>query len=135
MRKSEMSAGSLEDRRIFLQHLAASSWDVEAWDEAHDTGANVEPEAEARYAGPFFDLRLEYHAQHRYLLLELAQPEGVLALSLRLHPSGDVSPLLARITGAQDTIDAENYTEFVKSLLPLCEPLLIETDEGLYRLS
>jgi hypothetical protein len=46
-----------------------------------------------------------------------------------------MAPLLERIITAQDTLDADNHPELVKSLIPLCEPLLIETEEGIYRLS
>jgi hypothetical protein len=135
MKKSEMPARCVEDRRIFLQDLARAGWNAQGWDEVLAAGADVDPEAEATYAGPVFDLLLEYHAEHAYLVLGMVQRQGALVVRLRLHPRDDIGPLLARIVASQDTIDAENHTEFVKSLIPLCEPLLIETDEGLYRLS
>jgi hypothetical protein len=133
MKKSKMSARSLEDRRMLRQYLALAGWDVESWDQALETGADVEPEAEGEYAGPVFNLRLEYHAEHNYLLLEMVQRDGELFLRLRLY--NDLALILARIIAAQDTIDKENYTDLIKSLILLCDPLLVETDEGLYRLS
>jgi hypothetical protein len=130
-----MSACRLEERRIFLQHLAFAGWEVEGWTEVFDSGGNVYPEAEARYAGPVFDLRLEYHADHGYLLLEMLEREGDSVLRLHLYPLADIASLLTVIIAAQNVLNGENYHEFVKSLIAVCEPLLIETDEGLYRLS
>lgn len=135
MKKSEMPISSLEDRRIFLERLASADWDVEGWDEVFDGGGNVYPEAEARYAGTVFNLRLEYHADDGCLLLEMVEREGNSVLRLHLYPLADITSLLTRIIATQGTLNGENYDELVKSLISVCAPLLIETDEGLYRLS
>jgi len=134
MKKSEMSSRSLEERRIFLQHLELRGWEVNSWDEMLDIGANVDPEAEAIYVGPIFELHLEYHAEAHYLGLEMVQQQGERILFLRLYPRGDMESLLVKITSAQDMLDSENYPELIKSLIPLCDPLLIETDQGFHRL-
>lgn len=130
-----MPARCVEDRRIFLQHLAQAGWDVESWGAARDAGASVDLDAEAEYAGPVLALRLELRAEHRYLTFQVSQPDGELVLRLRLHPSGDLAPVLARIVAAQDTLATDSHPCLVKSLIPLCDPLLIETDHGVFRLS
>ncbi len=135
MKKNEMSIHTLKERNIFIQKLAYAGWEVESWDEVFDTGANVEPEAEARYTGPIFDLHLEFHADHRYLALEMVERKGENTIFLRLYPRGEIETLLALIIANQDNIGAENYPEVVKSLIPYCEPLLIDTDKGFFRLS
>lgn len=135
MNKNEMPAFRLEERRIFLQRLAFAGWDVEGWDKVFDSGGDVNPEAEARYAGPVFDLRLEYHADRGNLLLEMVERRGDSVLRLHLYPFADVASLLISIIAAQNVLNGENYHELVKSLIAVCDPVLIDTDEGLYRLS
>ncbi len=135
MIKSEMSLQAQEDRQVFVQLLSDAGWRVQDWAEALDAGADVEPEAEAQYGGPVFDLLVEYHARDRILMLEIVQRYGPVVLSLQLHPKGDLAPLLARIIEAQEKLNEETYTDFVKSLIPLCSLVLIETDEGTYRLT
>ncbi len=135
MKTREMSAQNLEDRRVFLEELSQAGWDVEGWSEALDAGASVDPEAEAEYKGPMFDLRLEYHAKPRQLTLGMVQRDGPAALRLQIRPSDDLAPLLAQIIAMQGSLDAENYPSLVKSLIPYSAPLLIETDDGLFQLT
>src|SRR5262245_18552005 len=135
MIKSEMSLQAQQDRQVILQLLSEAGWRVEDWAKALDAGADVEPEAEAQYPGPVFDLLVESHAKDRILMLEIAQRDGPVVLSLQLHPKGDLEPLLARIIEAQEKLNEENYSDFVKSLLHLCSLVLIDTDEGTYRLT
>lgn len=133
MKKSDMPADALADRQVFIAHLVEAGWLVETWDEVLDAGADVEPEAEAEYGGNGFDFRLEYHAGNRSLVFQLANDNGV-ALFLRLFPV-DLKLALERITAVQDELNETNYAEFVKSLIASCSLVLIETEEGSFRLS
>jgi hypothetical protein len=133
--KDDMSARSLEDRQHFLQRLERAGWSVNGWNELFDTGSDVDPEAEATYAGPVFDLYLASHAHPGYLAFDLEQRDGPDVVRLRLYPRERISQLIDRITAAQDTLDAENYADLIKSLIALSDPLLIETEDGLHQLS
>jgi len=135
MKLSDMSPELQAGRRVFIDSLSAAGWDVESWDAVLDAGQDVEPEAEASYSGAVFDLSLSYNAGGTYLGFELDERGGELFLSFRLHPATDLTELLARITAAQDALNTENMAEIVKTLIPLCNPLLIDTDEGLQKLS
>jgi len=130
-----MAAWNGEDRRTFGQDLAQAGWDVEGWDAARSVGARVDLDAEAEYAGAFVSLRLELPVRHRYVTLQVSKPDGELMLCLRFRPRSDLAPILAQIVSMQDTLDADTHPILVKSLIPLCDPLLIETDEGVFRLS
>ena len=133
MKQSDMSADAIADRQVFIEHLSAAGWMVETWDEVLDAGADVEPEAEAEYSGTTFDLRLEYYASNRSLVFQLAD-ENSISLFLRLFPV-DLKLVLGPITAVQDELNETNYMDFVKSLITLCTLVLIETEEGSYRLS
>jgi len=135
MKKTDISPERLEARRAFIDRLSNAGWDVEPQNELLDAGVDVNPEAEATFAGPAFDLRLEYHANGHYLILEMDQTEGEIGLTLRMHPARDIRDLLDRIVVVQNVLNAENIGDFVKSFIPLCDPLLLETDEGVQRLS
>jgi hypothetical protein len=125
----------VDDHRIFLQHLAQAGWDVENWDVAHEAGASVDLDAEAEYKGPFLAFRLELRADRRYMLFQVSRLDGEILLRLRLHPTGGPELVLATIIAAQDTLNADNHPDLVKSLIPLSDPLLIEMDEGIFKLS
>lgn len=123
------------DLDTFSTLLGAAGWRVQRWDAVAAAGGDADAAADAEYSGPSFELRLEYHAAERYLTFLMVEREGELAVNLRLHPREGLEPILERITTAQDTLTADSYKDLVKSLIPLCDPLLIDTDDGLYRLS
>ena len=133
MKLSDLSPDASADRQVFIEHLGEAGWTVETWDEVLEAGSDVEPEAEAEYSGDAFDFRLEYHASNRSLVFQLANEDSV-SLFLRLFPV-DLKLVLERITAVQDELSETNYTDFVKSLITLCTLVLIETEEGSYRLS
>jgi hypothetical protein len=135
MKKNDMSARSLEDRRYFLQRLGSAGWNANGWSEAFESDSDVDPEAEATYVGPVFELHLASHADPGYLSFDLIERDGPDVVRLRLYPRESANQLIDRITDAQDTLDTENYPGFIKSLLLLSDPLLIETDDGLHRLT
>jgi hypothetical protein len=135
MKKTDISPERLAARRVFIDRLSDAGWDVEPQDELLDAGIDVEPEAEATFTGPVFDLRLEYHAEGFYVMLEMDQREGELGLTLRMHPAREIRDVLDRIVAVQDVLNADNMGDIVKSFVPLCDPLLLETDEGVQQLS
>ena len=135
MKKNDMSARGLEDRQYFLQRLGNAGWNVNAWSAPFESEFDVDPEAEAIYVGAVFSLHLASHASPGYLSFDLIQREGPDVVRLRLYPRQSANELIDRITEAQDTLDADNYPDFIKSLISLCDPLLIETDDGLQRLT
>jgi hypothetical protein len=118
-----------------LVRLRTAGWDVESWDSARVAGASLDIDFEAEYAGPFVILRLELLSQLGYLLLQIAEPSGGPLLRLRLFPADDIEPAIERIISMQDTVDEDNHPTLVKSLIPLCKLVQIETEDGIYRLS
>jgi hypothetical protein len=135
MMRHESHAVRVEDRRIFSQCLSHAGWDVETWSAAREAGVRVDLVAEAEYSGPQRFLRLELPVESRCLTFQVSQLDGELVFRLRLHPKGDLGPVLALIIAVQDTLDADNHPGLVKSLIPLCDPLQIDTDQGLFSLS
>ncbi len=125
----------VEDRQILLQHLSRAGWNVESWAAPRDAGVRVDLSAEAEYGGPSLVLRLELPFEQRYLVFQMSRLDGELVSRLHLYPSGDLIPVLRQIIAVQDTLDEENHPQLVKSLISLSDPLLIETDSGLYRLT
>lgn len=134
MKKADLAETHRIDLATFVQRLAAAGWEVERWDELMDAGADVSPQAAATYSGGVFDFRLEYHASGRFVRWEMEEPDGDLMLALQMYPALGLAPLLERVIAIQNIIDADNMTDVVKSLVPLCDPLLIDTDDGLRRI-
>lgn len=135
MKKIDMSQMHRRELQAFLGTLTMAGWEVEDWQEVLDRGADIFPEAEATYRGPFFDQRLEYRAEENCLIFENSRKGGELFLSLHLYPKYALEPVLGKIIQTQNTIDNENFVDLVKSLIDLCDPVLIEMEEGRQRLS
>lgn len=135
MKLEEMSPEAQAGRRLFIETLSAAGWGIESWDALLTGGGDVDPEAEATHSAGELELQLAFHAAGPFLDLQLATPDDHLFLSLRLYPADDLGALLRQIVARQETLTAENMPDLVKTLIPLCNPLLIETEEGLQQLS
>jgi len=135
MKRNDLSADQQAELATFVARLSAAGWEMEAWDALLDAGADVSPEAAATYSGPVFDLRLEYHANDRFVRFETEERDGDLALVLHMHPALGLAALLERVVAIQDTLDPGNMGDVVKSFVPLSDPLLIDTDDGLQRVT
>ncbi len=135
MKKSAFSSLHRHGLGIFLKYLADAGWDIGACDDILNAQDDIDPMAKAHFVGSLFDLYLEYHIREFFLVFEMSKHDGELVLCLQLHPSRDTtSQLLEQIIKKQDTLDSDNYPDFVKLLIPLCDLLLVKTDEGFYRL-
>jgi hypothetical protein len=130
MRKAEMSEPVLAARAEFIELLDGAGWETNGFDALLGIGVNVEPEAVATYHGPVFLLDMQFWAEETRLALDVFTSATEVLLRLRLYPR-DQRELLAAITAAQDSLDLDNYPEFVETLVPLCDPLLLDTDAGL----
>jgi hypothetical protein len=130
MRKAEMSEPVLAARAEFIELLDGAGWETNGFDALLGIGVNVEPEAVATYHGPVFLLDMQFWAEENRLALDVFTSATEVLLRLRLYPR-DQRELLAAITAAQDSLDLDNYPEFVETLVPLCDPLLLDTDAGL----
>jgi len=129
-----MSEPVLAARAEFMEFLESVGWDVNGFDALLGIGVNVEPEAVATYRGPVFLLDMQFWAEERRLALDIFTSATEVLLRLRLYPRNQQA-LLAAIVAVQDSLDRENYPEFVEGLVPLCDPLLLETDAGLLHVS
>ena len=135
MKKAEMADITLNDLATFSTELGRAGWNVESWEPALDTGADVDPQAEATYSAPVFDMSLAYHAGGRFLTLSVVERDGEVALDLRLQPSVPIRELLMAITAVQDSLQTDTLPELVKSLIVFCTVVLVRTEEGFQRLS
>jgi hypothetical protein len=129
-----MSEPVLAARAEFMEFLEGAGWEVNGFDALLGIGVNVEPEAVATFRGPVFLLDMQFWAEERRLALDIFTSATEVLLRLRLYPR-DQHALLAAIVAAQAALDKENYPEFVEALVPLCDPLLLETDAGLLHVS
>lgn len=125
-----MSAPVLTARAEFMSLLEEAGWETNGFDALLGIGVNVEPEAVATYRGPVFLLDMQFWAEEKRLALDVFTSATEVLLRLWLYPR-DQRELLAVITAAQDSVDQDNYPEFVETLVPLCDPLLLDTDAGL----
>jgi len=135
MKGSDIVESRAEARQVFLQHLAQAGWNVEGWDAVRDTGARVDLDAEAEYVGPTLALRLELLAEQPYVAFGTYQLDGELVMRLRLYSKANLASVLAQIIAVQDTLNADNHPQLVKSLIALCDQLQIETEDGIFNLS
>jgi hypothetical protein len=134
MRKSEMPEPVLAARAEFLRALTEAGWDANGFDALLGIGVNVEPEAVATYRGPVFLLDMQFWAEERRLALDVFTSATEVLLRLRLYPRNQRA-VLEFVQAWQQMLDLENYAEFVEELVPLCDPLLLETDAGLLHVS
>ncbi len=125
-----MSGPVLEARAEFISVLDGAGWQVNGFDALLGIGVNVEPEAVATYRGPVFLVDMQFWADEQRLGLDIFTSETDVLLRLRLYPQ-EQRVLLDAIIDAQNSLDLDNYPAFVETLVPLCDPLLLETDAGL----
>lgn len=136
MTGAEMTEGQLSERDLFARRLRAAGWDDGGWDELFASGVRLTPEAQAEYQNPSFGLRLGYFADEGYVRFEcVRRRDGLTELCLHCYPRRGLAALLDALAAAQDSLSPDNYPEFVKTLIPLCDPLLMETPDGLFQLS
>ena len=131
-----MSEAQTSERELFALRLSAAGWDDGGWGELFASGVSLTPEAQADYRNADFDMRLGYFADEGYVRFECARREdGLAELCLRCYPRRGLAELLDALAAAQDSLSRESYPEFVKGLVQLCDPLLMETPDGLFQLS
>lgn len=135
MKGSEVAERRAEARQVFLQQLTQAGWNVESWDVVRDTGVRIDLDAEAQYVGTSLALRLELLAEQPLVLFGVYQLDGEPVLRLWFCSEANLSSVVGQIIATQDTLNSDNYPQLVKSLIPLCDKLQIETDEGVFNLS
>jgi hypothetical protein len=135
MKGSEVAERRVEARQVFLQQLAEAGWHVESWDVVRDTGVRIDLDGEAQYVGTFLALRLELLAERPLVLFGVYQLDGEPVFRLWFCSEANLSSVLGQIIATQDTLNSDNYPQLVKLLIPLCDKLQIETDEGVFNLS
>ena len=126
---------NVHDREVFIEQLSQAGWDVESWDVARDPDVNIDLAAEAEYAGPSLVLRLELPHHNAHLILQVCELDGEPLFRLRLYPMSGLAAILANIIAVQNSLDRENHSSLVKSLIRISDVVQIETDEGIFKLS
>jgi hypothetical protein len=147
MLKSEMSEDQLADRAAFVERVSAAGWDLGGWEQLFEAEADLKPEAQAELHSPRAFLRLSYHANDDYVLLECAVPaeggagvggagvggEGatLAGARIRFYPVNDLGAIVGRVVAAQDTLSPATLPKLVKRIKPLCNYVLMETEDGI----
>ncbi|MGB0389542.1 MAG: hypothetical protein ACPGWR_32375 [Ardenticatenaceae bacterium] len=136
MRKSEMTLQQRQERKQFRRKLSSAKWgNHDPWNFSFEQDRNLTPEAQAEYESVFLNLRLSYYANKRYLLLDIVSKEEDLALKTRFYLSDNLETILDKVIAQQDTLSRPNYAHFIKDMTTLCNPIVIETPQGLVQVS
>jgi hypothetical protein len=136
MLKPDMAPEQLADRRLFLERLENAGWIVDKnWKELFESSANLIPEALAEYRNDVFYMRLGYYIEENYVFQKCVdRSRKILVSSLRFYPK-----LLDRrlniIVDWQNILSLDNYTNFVKNMVPLCNLVLYDSPDGLVKIS
>lgn len=135
MHKSEMTSQQITTRDEFIQRLIAAGWSPQGWELLFARVRELTPEAQAEYQAAHFDMRLSYYLREGYILLELVSRYDNFFLGIRLYPKEKLSVILDQIIAMKNKLSLDNYADFIKSIIPLCEYRMIETPEGLVQAS
>lgn len=136
MLKTEMTQQQLKNRSLFLGKLREAGWKVnKGWELLFEQGHSVTPEAQTEYQNPMFELRLSYCVERDYILWECVGRNNPIVLSLRFYLQEKLDIILDTIVEVQDTVSPDNFTDFVKKMVHLCDTVLIETSERLLEVS
>ncbi len=130
MKRDELTAQQASARQTFVTTLDNLGWSPSPWEALFQQGTNVEPEAQADWKNPTFDIRLGYFVGEGWLRWELMERDGDLALTLRLWPRDDLEPALVALTAATEMLDRQNYAAVLKGLLPFFHRVQLETEDG-----
>ena len=135
MFKAEMTEKQLADRDVFVRKLTAVGWDPRGWEQLFDSGANLTPEAQAEYKNATFEMRLGYYIGENYVSLELARIHNRTNIRLRFCLKDNLAVIVDAVAEVQDTVSQDNYVDFIQKMVLLCDPLLLETPQGLVKVS
>jgi hypothetical protein len=136
MLKTEMTQQQLNNRSLFIGKLREAKWKInKGWELLFEHGHSLTPEGQAEYQNPRFELRLSYYIDGGYVFLECVGRDNPIVLSLRFYPIQKFNLIVDAVIAVQDNLSPNNYSEFVKKMIQLCDPLLIETAEGLIQAS
>jgi hypothetical protein len=130
-----MTEQQLKDRDIFINKLITAKWNPGGWELLFESGANLTPEAQAEYQNPVFDICLSYYAEKGYILMECVKKKNHKTISLRLYPKNDLSTIVDTVIAVQDTFSLDNYPDFINKLVPMCRLVLLQTADGLVKVS
>jgi hypothetical protein len=135
MFKSDMTDKELVDRGIFVEKIKESNWDFGGWETLFESGANLTPEAQAEFSNTFLTMRLGYYVGRNYVLLEFLRTIGDTLPNVRFYLKNDIGPVVDRVIAAQDVLSQHVFADFVHTMMPLCDKILIEYATGLVQVS
>jgi len=162
MRKSEMTAQQRQERELFKQKLINAKWNSnDGWNLLFEQDNRLSPEGVAEIESASSSLRLSYYIEKGYVLLECMSQAGSkaisnshLALNLRFYTQGiandggascppvrqnsvmdNLTAILDKIIAQQDILSPSHVANFIKEVLTLSTPLVVETPQGLFQLS
>ncbi len=135
MLKTDMTPEQLKRRDFFINRLLAAGWDPGGWELLFEHGADLSPEAQAEYENPALSLRLSYFVEQGYVLLESVSKETSEALSVRFYPKDNLTTVVDILVEVQDRLAPDRYTGLIGNMIPVCEAIVLETPDGLVKVS
>ena len=135
MKKTDMTLHQLKNRETFVKQLITAGWNPGGWEELFDSDVRLTPEAQAEYQNDVFSIRLSYNVEQDYILLECVEKNTSTVLSSRFYPKQNLIEVIDMIVGSQDSLSPDNYVDFIKTFIPVCNHVLLELTNGLVELS
>ncbi|TWP51766.1 hypothetical protein FKR81_12945 [Lentzea tibetensis] len=123
----------------FVDAFESAGWDCVDRRPLIDRKILIDPVAVARYSGPVFDMMCEFRMRDEYtsgvcIEFELLDRDQEVHYPHRLYAL-DQRQVVDAIIAVQDTLTADALSKLHATLAPLCDPLVLDTDEGLVTLS
>ena len=119
VKKSEMNASQLKDRKLFVDKLTKAGWSGTLQNEQFDEGLWVSPEATMEYSSKTMSLRFDFVLKDPRLILYLDSKEGKI-LGLVLRCMDRVDAIVEAVIAIQDTVDAGTLKKSSEQLLDAC---------------
>lgn len=130
----KQSPRQLQIKKLVLEQLTRAGWEIRTDWEGFEKAGDLNAEAQAVFSGPSMDLRLSYF-NDGWLRLEFIR-DGKSALPpLRLQIQKDPSVVVDLLIAKQSEFSLESYPDCLKALITVCDQALLETDDGMVRLS
>lgn len=132
MRKRDMTRKQITERNLFVEKVTNAGWDASGWAELFETDMfDVYPEGRAEYLNQEAQLVLEYLAAEECLTLFVkAQGSEEDMMKYRFYFGEQLENALDCILGRKDELSTKNFTQLVKSIIPLCQSVFYELPQG-----
>ena len=131
-----MSPVQLEQRALIVKTLSGAGWKAPSNEiEMFEEGLRVRREAVLEYRGPKVLFTMFYRADQDAMYISFEFRDGRM-FELKFEVNEKLPELLQAITSFQDKVEEANYREHIRSLMKICEHILVSVDgENFVRLT